>query len=68
MFPSQMGRGRIYVGKLAMSKAEDDVRKTMEVFADVGSKDTHFTYRYVNKEHDVLPRINLFDQDSLLEE
>lgn len=31
-------------GKLSKEQAEDDVRKTMEVFAELGSKDPHFTY------------------------
>uniref|UniRef100_A0A453HN42 MULE transposase domain-containing protein n=2 Tax=Aegilops tauschii subsp. strangulata TaxID=200361 RepID=A0A453HN42_AEGTS len=32
-------------GKISREQAEDDVRKTMEVFAELGSQDPHFTYR-----------------------
>lgn len=32
-------------GKISREQAEDDVRKTMEVFTDLGSRDSHFTYR-----------------------
>ena len=32
-------------GKISREQAEDDARKTMEVFADPASRDSHFTYR-----------------------
>lgn len=32
-------------GKISCDQAEDDVRKTMEVFQEIGAKDQHFTYR-----------------------
>uniref|UniRef100_A0A8R7PH03 Protein FAR1-RELATED SEQUENCE n=1 Tax=Triticum urartu TaxID=4572 RepID=A0A8R7PH03_TRIUA len=32
-------------GKINREQSEDDVRKTMEVFAELGSRDPHFTYR-----------------------
>lgn len=31
-------------GKISREQADDDVRKTMEVFAQLGSKDPYFTY------------------------
>lgn len=31
-------------GKISRDQAEDDLRKTMKVFAELGSKDQHFTY------------------------
>lgn len=34
-----------FVCKISREQAEDDVRKTMEVFAELGSRDPHFTYR-----------------------
>lgn len=33
-------------GKISREQAEDDVRKTMEIFADLSSKDPHFTYHF----------------------
>jgi hypothetical protein len=32
-------------GRISKEQADDDVRKTMEVFAEIGSKDPEFTYR-----------------------
>lgn len=32
-------------GKINREQADDDVRKTMEVFAEIGAKDPHFTYK-----------------------
>ena len=32
-------------GKINREQSEDDVRKTMEVFAELGSRDPHFIYR-----------------------
>jgi len=32
-------------GKISHEQAEDDIRKTMEMFQELGSKDPHFTYR-----------------------
>lgn len=32
-------------GKISREQAEDDIRKTMEVFQELGSRDPHFTYR-----------------------
>ncbi|KAE8795581.1 Protein FAR1-RELATED SEQUENCE 5 [Hordeum vulgare] len=38
-------RTGIIVIKINRDHAEDDVRKTMDVFAEIGAKDPHFTYR-----------------------
>ena len=32
-------------GKIGRDQAEDDVRKTMEVFQEIGAQDQQFTYR-----------------------
>lgn len=32
-------------GKINRDQADDDVKKTMDVFAEIGAKDPHFTYR-----------------------
>ena len=32
-------------GKINRDHAEDDVKKTIDVFAEIGAKDPHFTYR-----------------------
>ena len=36
---------KILCEKISREQAENDVRKTMEVFAGLGSRDPHFTYR-----------------------
>ncbi|XP_044946736.1 protein FAR1-RELATED SEQUENCE 5-like isoform X2 [Hordeum vulgare subsp. vulgare] len=36
---------RTLCGQINRDHAEDDVRKTMDVFAEIGAKDPHFTYR-----------------------
>uniref|UniRef100_A0A453CHV3 Protein FAR1-RELATED SEQUENCE n=2 Tax=Aegilops tauschii subsp. strangulata TaxID=200361 RepID=A0A453CHV3_AEGTS len=36
---------RSLCGRINRDHAEDDVKKTMDVFAEIGAKDPHFTYR-----------------------
>ncbi|XP_037479982.1 protein FAR1-RELATED SEQUENCE 5-like [Triticum dicoccoides] len=46
-FPNRVSKKslRNLCGKMNKENADDDVKKTMDVFAEIGDKDPHFTYR-----------------------
>lgn len=47
MLQNNFNLAKVYsiVGQISRVQADDDIRKAMEGFAEIGAKDSHFTYR-----------------------